>query len=43
MFPSRQCDRPDTPVVTTSAAWTLALATAGGTPMLNRKVLELTP
>ena len=31
------------PVVTTSAACTLALLTAGGSPIASRKVLQLTP
>ena len=42
-FPSFRCDRPDMPLVNISAVWTLALAVAGGMPMLSRMVVELIP
>jgi hypothetical protein len=34
---------PDAPVVNTSAAWTLALATGGATPRLRTTVVAVTP
>jgi len=43
MFLSRQCARPDAPVVKVSAVCTHALTVAGATPTLNRTELEMTP
>ncbi len=42
-LPTAQCESPDTPVVTTSAACTLALANFGGTPRLSSTVVAVTP
>jgi hypothetical protein len=42
-FPRRQCERPEMPVVKTSAAWTLALALAGGKPRPSMTVVPDRP
>ena len=42
-LPNRQCASPETPVVTVSAACTLALATAGATPTLSSTVVAVMP
>ena len=42
-LPSFTCEMPDTPVVNTSAMWTLALATAGVDPVASRKLVEVMP
>jgi hypothetical protein len=34
---------PEAPVVTTSAAWTVALTNAGGWPIVAKKALAETP
>src|SRR6187401_1035382 len=43
MFLNRICDKPETPVVNTSAVCTAAVATLGSTPKCNNKVVQLTP
>ena len=42
-LPSLKWEIPETKVVKTSADFTLALASAGGTPVLKRKLAQLTP
>jgi len=37
------CDKPETPVVKTSAVCTLAETIAGGTPIVSNSVEQLTP
>jgi hypothetical protein len=43
MLRMKICDKPETPVVNTSAVCTLAEATAGGTPIPSNMVEQLTP
>ena len=42
-LPKRQCEKPEMPVVKTSAAWTLALAVTGGMPKLSITVVAERP
>ena len=42
-LPNLTCAIPDNPVVNTAAIWTLALATAGLLPVLNKKVVAEIP
>jgi hypothetical protein len=42
-LPNRRWNRPETPLVKTSAVCTLALAMAGGSPRLRRKAVETVP
>jgi hypothetical protein len=42
-LPKRQCEKPEMPVVNTSAACTLALAVAGGMPRLSITVVPERP
>jgi hypothetical protein len=42
-LPKRQCEKPEMPVVKTSAAWMLALAVTGGMPKLSITVVPERP
>jgi hypothetical protein len=42
-LPKRQWEKPEMPVVKTSAAWMLALAVAGGMPKLSITVVPERP
>ena len=42
-LPNRQCESPDASVVPTSAKCTLVEASAGATPTISNKVVDVTP
>ena len=42
-LPKRQCEKPDTAVVPTSARWTEALAVAGLMPATSSNDVDVTP